>query len=294
MPEQKINPFTLAYLARYPQEAAQTLSSGDAGSIADLLTRSMPPLTAQQVGALLAALPTASGGDGLASLPADIAGAVLSTLPVPEIAELLTPLSAVTTRRLLSTLRPVEVTAVRRLLSYAPDSVGKRMRTRAAILTEGIKVAAARAMLPSGRMDTPAVAFVLDNQRRVSGMVLLQEIAAAANETDLDALIRPAPPVLRANQRLEEVRSLPLWREHRYLPVVGAQNRFLGVLEHADLIEALAEPEFAAREPDTDPVDVLLGVAETVWIPLARVFGKAASPLHPYLRSENRSHDESS
>jgi len=254
----------------------------------------MPPLQADQIGEALVALPAPLGADSLALLPADIAGAVVRSLSVSEIAEIVTPLSAVTSRRLLSALGPVDLAAVRRLLSYAPDSVGKHMRTRTATLPEGIKVAAARAMLPSGRKDAPAVVFILDSQRRVRGIVSLHEIAAASDETDLDALMRPAPAALKANQRLDEVRKLPFWREHHYLPVVGPQSRFLGVLERADVLEALVDVESAEHESASEPMDVLLAIAEAVWIPLVRLFGTAARPLHPHLRSENQANDEPS
>jgi Mg/Co/Ni transporter MgtE len=288
------SPFAIAYLAQYPQEAAQLLAGADAETIASLLTESTSRLKIEQLGAILIALPSPIGADSLALLANDIAAAVMPTLSAAEIAELVAHLPAATTRRLLSSLRPAGLAAVRRTLSYAPDSVGKRMQTRAAELPEGISVAAARAMLPSGRKDAPAIAFVLDSKRHVRGLVTLHEIAAANDVMSLDTLIRPAPPALKATQRLKEVQKLALWREHQYLPVVSVQDRFIGVLERTDLLEAMVDMSSPANDQETDPIGVLLAIAETVWVPLARLFGAAASPLHPHLRSEAKIHDEPS
>lgn len=288
MSEPQLGPLALAYLAQYPLEAAQLLPASDARTVANLLAESIPSLRAEQVGAVLAALPTSSGADILALLPADIAAAVLPTLTIDEIAEIITPLSSVTTRRLLSTLRPAELAAVRRTRSYAPDSVGKHMQTRTIVLPKGISVAEARTKLPTDSENGPAVAFILDGRRHIRGIVPLHKIAAASNETSLDSLIQPAPPAIKASQHLNEVRELPFWREHRYVPVVGVQNRFLGVLERADMFEASLDANTHVQDPDTDPIDILLAIAETVWIPLARLFGTAARPLHPYHRSEDR------
>lgn len=293
MSEPHIDPFALAYLAQYPLEAAQILPTSDVPTVAKLLGESMPPLRAEQIGALLAALPTSTGADILALLPKDIAAAVLPTLSVPEIAEIVTALSAVTSRRLLSVLRPAELAAVRRTLNYATGSVGKHMQTRTIVLPKGISVAEARTRLPGGGEDGPEVAFILDNRRHVRGIVPLNKIAAASDAINLDVLILPAPPTLKASQQLNEVRKLPHWREHRYLPVVGMQSRFLGVLERADLFAASLDTTSPADDPDTDPIDILLDIAETIWIPLVRLFGRTARPLHPYHRSVDRSNDKS-
>jgi len=285
-------PFAIAYLAQYPREAAQLLARADPETIAKLLTDSYPALETGQIGAILAALPSPTGADALALLASDIATAVLPKLSVPEIAELIAPLSAVTSRRLLAALRPAELAAVRRNLSYAPDSVGKRMQTRAAVLPEGISIAAARSMLASGRTDAPAIAFVLDSKRHVRGFVPLHEIAAAGEATALDTLIRAAPPALKATQHLSEVQTLPQWRDYRYLPVVNAQGRFIGALERTDVLEAVVDLNSSSNDQEAAPIGVLLSIAETVWIPLARLFGAAASPLRPYLRAEDRIHDD--
>ena len=67
MSEVKIDRLAIAYLAQFPQEAAQILPAGDAKTIADILGGSMPPLQADQVGAVLAALPSQTASERWAS-----------------------------------------------------------------------------------------------------------------------------------------------------------------------------------------------------------------------------------
>ncbi|MEJ2455128.1 MAG: hypothetical protein P8103_13360 [Candidatus Thiodiazotropha sp.] len=282
----QIDSLALAYLSHHPKDAAQVLAEADAESIATLLGQSMPGLEADELAAVVIALPTPTGAACLDMLPAETAAEILRALPVDDISELIAPLSDASSKRLLSSLRPAKLAGVRRILNYADDSVGKIMHTSVVTLPSGISVAKARSILPTGRTDTLAVAFVLDNERRVRGMVAFQELATADDDADLETMIRPAPPALKANQHLAEVRLLPIWQDHQYLPVIGTQGRFLGVLERTNVLEAYVDADSAVSEPDRDPVDLLLSIAETVWVPLAYLFGKAATTTTSYQASE--------
>lgn len=282
MQELQIGPLTLAYLSHHPKDAAQVLAAGDAESIAALLGQSTPELKPDQLAAVLIALPIPTGAECLELLAQDSVAEVLKSLPDDKIAEIVSPLSLTSTNRLLSTLRPAKLARVRRVLNYAPDSVGKIMHTNVVTLPSGISVSTARTMLPSGQTDTLAVAFMLDNERRVNGLIAFQELATASGEAALETLIRPVPQALKASQHLAEVRMLPIWQDHQYLPVVGAQGRFLGVLERSDMLETFVEAESSSAEPDRDLIDLLLSIAETVWVPLAYLFGKAATASTPY------------
>jgi Mg/Co/Ni transporter MgtE len=286
MQKMQIGPLALAYLSHHPKDAAQVLAGGGAESIAALLGQSMPELEPDQMAAVLIALPRPTGAECLELLPQDTAAEVLRSLSIDEIAEIVSPLSVASSKRLLSTLRPAKLTGVRRVLSYASDSVGKIMHTNVVTLPSGISVSAARSMLPSGRTDALAVAFVLDKERRVKGLIAFQELATASGETELETLIHPAPPGLKASQHLAEARLLSIWQDHQYLPVVGTHGRFLGVLERSNVLEAFVDTDSSSTETDRDPIDLLLSIAETVWVPLAYLFGKADDSRHSHSRSE--------
>ena len=89
--------------------------------------------------------------------------------------------------------------------------------------------------------DGRRVGFVTDGDDHYRGMVLISDVAAAARrgDRDLGDVIRDDAPTARAEQSLDEL--LGVAADNRLpIPVLGEQDRFLGVLTRRTTLAALA------------------------------------------------------
>jgi len=89
--------------------------------------------------------------------------------------------------------------------------------------------------------DGRSVGFVTDGDNHYRGMVLISDVAAAAQrgDSDLGDVIRDDAPTARAEQSLDEL--LGVAAENRLpIPVLGERDRFLGVLTRRTTLAALA------------------------------------------------------
>ncbi|MCP5141192.1 MAG: hypothetical protein H6980_02425 [Gammaproteobacteria bacterium] len=279
-----LDPLALTFLRRFPDDASVILAGQPVATLLAVLDQGLADDPPEKLAGVLNALQPGQAADVVAAWPMERIGRIHEALDDQSLGEIFGLLSAVTAKRLLEALPRRRAVAVRRFLGHPTGSVGRHMQGRALTLPDRMDVSEARAQL---RLAGPApgeVAFLLDAQRRVSGYVRLAELAGAEPETPLVALSRALPARLKTGQTLHAVRELPAWRELSQLPVLTPQGRFAGVLSQAALLgplladrEGEAGMEAGARADTAgELLRGLLLIAETVWIPLARLFAAAA------------------
>lgn len=198
---------------------------------------------------------------------------LLHAMQGPEVAEIFADLDpddrawlldeapAALATRLLRGLPDEERAQTAALLGYPQGSVGRRMSPEYVSTRESYSVAETLERVDAGLEEAETVYTipVLDNARRLVGVVSLRELLSAKRAGNADAKIaeimsepHSATAVEAAEQAARRVTDLTLLA----MPVVDSEERLVGMLTIDDAARILeqAESEDSARQGGTEPL----------------------------------------
>lgn len=160
---------------------------------------------------------------------------------------------------LLPLIAQAERDDIRRLLSYPEDSAGSIMTTEYASLPEDITVREAldRLRQQAPNRETIYYVYVLDEQRRLDGVITLRQLILARPAAILVDLMRRNPIVVHVeDDKVEAARQLARF-DLLALPVVDDQNRLVGMITHDDVLDVVQEEalEDAYRQSAIQPLE---------------------------------------
>jgi magnesium transporter len=223
------------FLIDYPAEAARELES----------------LPVDEAARLLAA------GTGLAivrsweRLAPDVAGAILMRLPGQQQCHLLTEcdpvasvaavaqLEASVREDLLALLAPAVARELRELLSYPADSAGRIMDPRVGTLRSHLTVAQSIERLRTCRQRGLSELFVVDDDSRLVGRVLAEDLVLADPALAITAVQRPLVAAVKDLDAREDVVATLHNSPVSAVPVVNLEGRLLGVIRAAQIMDAV-------------------------------------------------------
>ncbi|HEX6249982.1 MAG TPA: magnesium transporter [Gemmatimonadaceae bacterium] len=223
-----------AELRQYPNEAAPLLERTPAQEAAHLLERQEPGVAA----------------DALRRLRADRAAAIIQALHAPAATRVVAALEPTVAAALIARLddeareerlASLDETLARELselMSYPSDVAGGLMDPRATAFRPETTAREALAHLRTLGNRAIHEVFVIDEERRLTGSVGIQELALAAPDARLDELAEPNPPRIQALAPQEELVALVEERRLASLPVIDIGERLIGVVRYADLLRA--------------------------------------------------------
>jgi magnesium transporter len=177
--------------------------------------------------------------EGVRELESDDAVAILEDLPKEERAEI------------LKQLPPPERVALARSLDYPANSAGRRMQTDFMVVPSNWTVGRAIDYMRETE-DLPErfyELYVTDEAGRLLGAVPLDRLLRSKRPVPIVALMEDERPRVRADEDQEEVARL--FQRYNWVaaPVVGADDRLVGVItfdDVADVIEEEAEEDIKA------------------------------------------------
>lgn len=160
---------------------------------------------------------------------------------------------------LLPLVAQAERDDIRRLLSYPEDSAGSIMTTEYASLPEGITVREAldRLRQQAPNRETIYYVYVLDEKRRLDGVITLRQLILARPTVVLVDLMRRNPVMVHVeDNKVEAARQLARF-DLLALPVVDDQNRLVGMITHDDVLDLIQEEadEDAYRQSAIQPLE---------------------------------------
>ena len=229
------------YLRRYPGEAARQLEDTAPEDVALLLSRE-PSQTAAIVlrhtqpdhGARVL---EAAGPEGVHDL--------VTALDPAYSANLFGRLSPESRTQLLAALPTELAKEIEGILEFPPATAGSLMDARVALFRSDTLVREALERIRELRDRRIADLVIAESDGTFEGVVRLQDVVGAEPETSLAALRSPrAISVHPMTPRDEVVELLNKYRLSS-LPVVDLQNRVVGVIRHAGLVEAVQEDAVA-------------------------------------------------
>lgn len=246
----------LSFIDRQPDTAARALTAMEPVKARALLA-DIPSRYASRV---IARMGPAIASERLTGMAAETAAAVLRGLPYQSAAGLLRLMPADIRETVLAELPKPVRRDLRATLDFPADTVGAHMTP--AILTQSADqtVADAREQVRQATRGDTGCVIVVDEQRRVGGLVDPVLLLRHSGRTPLGEIMDRNVAPLSARARVAAVRPLEAWDRYLSLPVVSRQNHVIGTVSRAALRDALAGESRAAGRPD-DALPVALADA---------------------------------
>jgi magnesium transporter len=248
-------PDILALLDDAPTAVAaetEELHAADLADVVELLPR-------EKVPALLAALAPQRAADVLEYLDEELRSEVLEAMSARQAAALvseMTPDDRADTLEEIEEERAEEILAAipaearretERLLAYEPDTAGGLMTTEFVSVPATMSVEAAlasvRAIARSGRREAMYQIYVTDESGRLSGVLSLRELLAAAEGAKVGDVAWTEVVTVEAHADREEISSVVSNYDLVAVPVIDENHRVLGVVTVDDVIDAIQEEQ---------------------------------------------------
>lgn len=207
--------------------------------------------------AVFDALDPALQGELLDGLHDTEVARLFAELDPDDRAWLLDEVPAALATRLLRDLPGSERALTAALLGYPQGSVGRRMTPEYVSVREQSTVALALDRVRERLADAETVYTipVLDNERRIVGIVSLRELLAADPSTEI-ATFMQEPHTAKAADSAEEAARRCADLSLLALPIVDSEQRLVGMLTIDDAVRILEfeESEDSARQGGTEPL----------------------------------------
>lgn len=180
--------------------------------------------------------------DILESMPPGVAGEFLSEMSPDDAADVLDELEDEHRDELLSSLDTEDADEIRTLMAYDPETAGGVMNTEVFALAQRLTVDQAIAKMRADIEDTeiPYYAYIVDDARRLVGVLSLRDLMLARPGTLLQDLISGRQVIsVTVDTDQEEVARVISHYNFLALPVVAGDGTFLGAVTHDDVMDIL-------------------------------------------------------
>lgn len=222
----EISAMTIELIEKRPLTAVKVLtamSTSDSAAFFEVLpTRYavslMSNISAWSASTLIAEMAPVSGAAVLSELDYQLTASIMRVLPDAKRAGLLRALPKTLSSALTSTL------------TYPKDTVGAKMSTNIVIMTIDQSVGEAFAELRQIKRTKTGVAYIVDEARKLLGIVTADELLRLSNEIRLGDVMEKSVAPLSARARLSAVKSLPAWDDYAHLPVIDRKRILIGAL----------------------------------------------------------------
>lgn len=243
------------FMQRYPVQAAKILELIDVEEATQFLERYDPAIVAPVV----AQLPAQQAQWLLERSETALSAAVIARLPVPRAALLLRSIKDSRRAALLDKVDGVVRKDLELLLGSPPDTAGALMDPRVFHLRPSMRVEDALAMLRGSKAQRAAtqarrILLLLDDERRVKGMVAIQDLVFASPGEQLVDYMQAVPVTLSSTASTTEILAALEQHGVSSVPVVDAERRLIGIVRQDELAAI-------AREAVVGDIQAMVGVS---------------------------------
>lgn len=160
---------------------------------------------------------------------------------------------------LLPLIAQAERDEIRKMLSYPDNSAGSIMTTEYASLPENVTVSEALSRLRQQAPDSETIyyVFVVDDTRRLHGVITLRELILARPSALLSEVMRRELIAVRVSDDREQAARMIAKFDLIALPVLDEENRLVGIITHDDVLDVVQEEaaEDAYRQSAMQPLE---------------------------------------
>ncbi len=264
------------YLDSYPKEAATVIAAEAPANAAHFITQLD---TARRANILMHVLPLVAQAYLIHDTPARV-GDALNLLRPMDIARLLQNLTAAERAPLLACLSPEKRASVRHQLRYPRGSVGSILIVPAPAARESATVKQAKGLVRRLASSEAVILTVLDQDMRPVGQLDFGQLLRLRGREPIAVHMQRVPHRFHARADLHTVASHEAWAAADYLPAVGPEEVFVGLISKARLFNELADPRAAVRE-DGRMLAAALEFADMMWNPAAEWLSRVTASGRP-------------
>jgi len=227
-PMQAADALNRRFFVDYPLDAAHRIEQLDIAEVVDAAKRQPVKILApvwrrllpETAAKILRALPELTANDLLAEVPPAQAVRLLGHMPASEV------------DKRLSKLDPAVRADLDILLSYPADKAGRIMNTDVLTHRSSAKTGDTLKKLREHGMQTARSLFVVDDDQRLTGKVMLEELALAPPDLTMGQLQQPIVAAVRPIDSISEVSRM--FEEHELLdlPVLDLDGMLMGAVTH--------------------------------------------------------------
>lgn len=158
-------------------------------------------------------------------------------------AELLRNLDPQVCENLLRLVDEADRREIARLVDYPEDSAGALMTTEYAWLPSNVKIdeAMERLRLQAPDAETIYVVYVVDEQRRLQGVVSLRDLILAPRQATIASVMSQEIVRFKVTDDPETVAQELNRYDLLAVPIVDNDNRLVGIITHDDLLDVVVE-----------------------------------------------------
>jgi len=225
------------YLRDYPREAARQLEQLPPEQAAELIA----PLPANIVLPVWQALMPDVAAATLDAAPSQLAAQWISEADPSIAASVLAQLEEARRDAFLASLDAQVASELRELLAYPEDAAGRMMDPNVTPLRSGALVSDGLRRLRAIRRHGLRELFVVDDDGRLAGRVEIQDLAVADAALPLRDITRRIIAVVQDLDPREDLVRILQQHPITELPVVNADGRFVGVIQHSALLSAIEQ-----------------------------------------------------
>ncbi|MEO3678345.1 magnesium transporter [Rheinheimera sp. FR7-31] len=168
---------------------------------------------------------------------------IIRQMSADERADLFNRLSDEQRETLLPALAQAEREDLLRLSSHEEGTAGAIMTSDYAILAQHLNVAQALESLRREAPDKETIysAYVVDDARKLIGVVTLRDLILAPVTMPIDELVNHDPIYAGVEMPQEEVAALVAKYDLMALPIVNSQHQMVGIVTYDDAMDVAAE-----------------------------------------------------
>lgn len=245
------------FMQRYPVQAAKILELIDVEEATQILER----YDAAVIAPAVAQLSTQQAQWLLERSEPAKSAAVIARLSIPRAALLLRAMKDSRRNTLLDKIDPIVANDIKLLLNSPQDSAGALMDPRVFHLRPTMPVEDALNMLRGNKgqralTQARRILLLLDDERRVKGMVAIQDLVFASPGEQLVDYMQPIPVTVPATATTAEILSLLEQYGVSSVPVVDAERRLIGIVRQDEL-------NAIAREDVVGDIQAMVGVSRS-------------------------------
>jgi len=226
---------------RQPVASARALESVDADEAARIFADRRPALGSE----VLVRMNPDDAADVLAKLSLDARRDLILGIDPTRAASLLARLDAQSRGDTLKALPERHAQELEEIASYPTNTAGRAMDVKVTAFSPDTSVEAAIERIRSLGGRRISDVMLIDEDGVLEGIVSLQDLIGARADQALGELSRREPVTVNPITPTEEVVDLLAQHKLTSLPVVDLDNRLLGVLRHAELVDAAQQDAVA-------------------------------------------------
>lgn len=187
--------------------------------------------------------------------------AIIEDLFVDDAVDMLEELPANVVKRVLKNAKPDTRQLINQFLNYPDNSVGSLMTAEYIDLRKSMTVSDAIKRIRRTGEDSESIytCYVIDESRRLEGVVTVKELLLAQDDQIIETLMEPDVITAGTMEDQEEAVQRMMKYDFISMPVVDHENRLVGIVTVDDVMDVMEEEatedfeKMAAMHPSEKP-----------------------------------------